>query len=82
MKCQSNIHTKSHAFSHSTKNCTFDTKIGSTAFKEYIDLVKNAPSVHEEKVALLKEQIRQGKYLTGDLLARIAEKFTGGQPGR
>jgi len=77
MKCQSNVHTTSHAFSRSTKNCTFNTKIDSIAFKEYVDLVKNAPSIHEEKVALLKEKIGKGNYLSENLLGRMAEKLTG-----
>lgn len=62
--CRSISHSK---LSHTTND--------SITLKEYVKIVKHAPSINEEKVALIKRQIKENTYLTSGLLEKMADKM-------
>jgi len=77
---QSNVCNNTHSISHSIKlysDKSSRSKTGSnlspTTLARFIEAVKNAPSIHPKKAALIKKQVRNGEYLSGDTLDKMAE---------
>ncbi|MEZ7891935.1 MAG: flagellar biosynthesis anti-sigma factor FlgM [Candidatus Wallbacteria bacterium] len=62
----------SRSISHSKLN---RTTIDSITLKEYVKIVKHAPSINEGKVALIKKQIKENTYMTSGLLEKMADKM-------
>jgi len=52
------------------------TNIDSTTLARYIEAVKNAPSINEEKAVSIKKLIQEGKYMSDRLLEKIAENLS------
>lgn len=53
---------------HSTKHSTIDY----TTLKKYVQMVKDAPSLNEEKIALIKQKMEKGTYPGKDLVSLVA----------
>lgn len=77
---QSNVCNNTHSISHSIKlsngkssRSKTDSNLSPTTLARFIEAVKNAPSIHPEKAALIKKQVRNGEYLSGDTLEKMAE---------
>ncbi len=51
------------------------SSISSTTLARFIEAVKNAPSIHPQKVALIKKQVCNGEYLTDNMLDKMAENL-------
>ena len=51
------------------------SSISSTTLARFIEAVKNAPSIHPQKVALIKKQVYNGEYLTDNMLDKMAENL-------
>lgn len=77
---QSNTCINSRTNGHSIKlsdnkssRSKISSNLSSTTLAKFIEAVKNAPSIHPEKVALIKKQVTSGGYLTGKTLEKMAE---------
>ena len=79
---QSNVCNNSSSTSHSIKlmedqssRSKISSSISSTTLARFIEAVKNAPSIHPQKVALIKKQVYNGEYLTDNMLDKMAENL-------
>lgn len=77
---QSNVCSNINSINHSIKlsngkssRSKIDSNLSSTTLARFIEAVKNAPSIHPKKAALIKKQVRNGEYLSGDTLDKMAE---------
>ncbi len=58
--------------SHSTSNNIIDT----TTLKKYVQMVKDAPSINEEKIALIKKRIEERTYLNSAIINEMVSEIS------
>jgi len=58
--------------SHSTSNTIIDT----TTLKKYVQMVKDAPSINEEKIALIKKRVKEGTYLNSAMINEMVSDIS------
>jgi len=79
---QSNVCNNTHSISSSIKlsndkssRSKKNSNLSQTTLARFIEAVKNAPSIHPQKVALIKKQVYNGEYLTDNMLDKMAENL-------